>query len=250
MNANSSCQNTPPSSRRIAIEVPAMSGSGPLGRSEEQSRVEVRPPDSGTQATVTALPSGAGATGGPALVLPAVLPSNSGDSTRRRSREVLKGISELAPGITSKLNLAADCALVIAASAISSAGRGSWHHTVLVACIALGVWMLGARVLRHYDAWSEGLFGELAVTSVLIMSVAVALQLLNHLPGNERFSGVERSCFSPGPRFGSCGRPSSRSARGGTRRRSRFSSSAPDLSVGSPVRTFATRASTVRSSVT
>jgi exopolysaccharide biosynthesis polyprenyl glycosylphosphotransferase len=190
MNANSSCQNTPPSSRRIAVDVPAISGSVPLDASEPPNHAEVRPPDSGTQPTATALPPGAPAAVGAALVLPSVLPSSRGESTRRRSREVLKGISDLAPGITSKLNLAADCALVIAASAISSAGRGSWHHTVLVTCIALGVWMLGARVLRHYDAWSEGLFGELAVTSVLVMSVAVALQLLNHVPGNERFSGV------------------------------------------------------------
>jgi exopolysaccharide biosynthesis polyprenyl glycosylphosphotransferase len=118
-----------------------------------------------------------------------VAPSQPGDTQSRRNR-VLSGISDLAPGITSKLNLAADCALVIAASAWSTAGRGSWHHTALVICLALGVWMLGARVLRHYDAWSEGLFGELAVTSVLVVSVAVALHLLNQFPGNERFSGV------------------------------------------------------------
>ena len=158
--ADSSCHDTPPSSRRIPLEVPSASA-------DESPRE----PDPSAPTPLT------------------IAPSQRGDTLSRRNR-VLNGISNLAPGITSKLNLAADCALVIAASALSTAGRGSWHHTALVICIALGVWMLGARVLRHYDAWSEGLFGELAVTSVLVISVAVALHLLNQVPGNERFSGV------------------------------------------------------------
>jgi exopolysaccharide biosynthesis polyprenyl glycosylphosphotransferase len=170
MNANS-CQKTASPSRRLQVDVAAPS---PELRDASAGVTDVAPKD--------AIPPSSR----PSLVPPA----NPGRSDTARNRSVLQGISKLAPGVTSKFNLAADCALVIAASAVSTAGRGSWHHTGLVICIALGVWMLGARVLRHYDAWSEGLFGELAVTSVLVISVAVALQLLNQVPGNERFSGV------------------------------------------------------------
>jgi exopolysaccharide biosynthesis polyprenyl glycosylphosphotransferase len=181
MNADSSCQNTPPSSSRL----PLASGDAP----RDDEAPAPAPPSS-----VVAVSTPTPAAPGPVLVppmrasSPSVFDRNEAHTTR--GQRVLARISKLAPGVTSKLNLAADCALVIAASAVSTAGRGSWHHTALVICIAVGVWMLGARVLRHYDAWSEGLFGELAVTSVLVISVAVALHLLNQVPGNERFSGV------------------------------------------------------------
>jgi exopolysaccharide biosynthesis polyprenyl glycosylphosphotransferase len=118
-------------------------------------------------------------------------PSSRGEAALKASRDVLQGFSKLAPGVTSKLNLAADCILVIAASAVSTAGHGTWRHSAVVVCMALAVWMLGARALRHYDAWCEGLFGELAVTSVLVISVAVSLYLVHQVsPGHPRSSGV------------------------------------------------------------
>jgi exopolysaccharide biosynthesis polyprenyl glycosylphosphotransferase len=118
-----------------------------------------------------------------------VPPSRRSEAAITASREVLHEISKLAPGVTSKLNLLADCALVVAASAISTVYRTGWDKTPLVVCIALGVWMLGARALRHYDALSEGLFGELAVTLVMVVSVAVALKVTHQVAGHEH-SGV------------------------------------------------------------
>jgi exopolysaccharide biosynthesis polyprenyl glycosylphosphotransferase len=169
MNANSSCENNPPSSNAPG------EASGPSSTAAR----EMMTPPARRSSLREAPPSSSFPPRG------VDLPPSS------RSEAALRAISNLAPGITSKLNLAADCLLVIAASAVSTLGRGSWHHTAFVVCIALGVWMLGARVLRHYDAWSEGLFGELAVTSVLVISVAVALVILNNLvPGPARHSGV------------------------------------------------------------
>ena len=125
---------------------------------------------------------------------------------------MLQKLSKLAPGVTSKLNLVADCLLVIAASAISTFGSGAWPHTVLVATVALFVWLVGARVLRHYDVWSEGLFGELALTSVLVISVAVSLQLIHQfVPTNASLRASAPSCSSPGRASGSSVPWSSRS---------------------------------------
>jgi exopolysaccharide biosynthesis polyprenyl glycosylphosphotransferase len=118
----------------------------------------------------------------------AVPPSSRSEAALRASREALQN---LAPGLTSKLNLAADCLLVVAAAALSSAGRNTLQHTAWVTLIALGVWIVGARTLRHYDAWSEGLFGELAVTSVLVVSVGVSLQIFNQVSlGHALHAGV------------------------------------------------------------
>ncbi len=165
----SSCENTPPARRNGTVEItvpPCSTSPQPASASACAVVRDTQPPSDGS------------------------VPPASRAEGRRSSHAVLQGISKLAPGITSKLNLAADCCLVIAATAISTIARGSWDHAALLVCIAVGVWMLGARVLRHYDAWSEGLIGELAVTSVLVISVAVALQLLNHVPGHESSSGV------------------------------------------------------------
>src|SRR6266542_1338134 len=169
MNANPSLENSPPANRKSSGEITLPASAASAHSAQKPASVRSTRNNS---------------TDGD------VAPASQGDGAHRTSREVLQGISRLAPGLTSKLNLAADCSLVIVATAISIIGRGTWHHTALVVCIALGVWMLGARILRHYDAWSEGLIGELAVTSVLVISVAVALQLLNQMPGHERSSGV------------------------------------------------------------
>ena len=134
----------------------------------------------------------------------------------------------------------------------SHAGRGTWHHTALVTLIALGVWMVGARVFRHYDAWSEGLFGELAVTSVLVISVGVSLQIFNQVVAGARSSRRRRHVLAPdlARASGSCEPPSSPFVRGAMRRPSTCSSSAPGRSGASPAKTSATPASTASCSGT
>ena len=184
MNANSSCETIPPSSGTPSSEASGTPASG-------AARDMVVPPARRSSLREAPPLSSSGRGDSPPSSRGEVPPSSRSEAARRASLDVLQGFSKLAPGITSKLNLAADCMLVIAASAVSTLGRVSWHHTAFGACVALGVWMLGARVLRHYDAWSEGLFGELAVTSVLVISVGVTLVILNQfVPGPSHHSGV------------------------------------------------------------
>lgn len=254
MNANSPCENIPPSSRAPArdgtaslaaaapSEAAATSGaaggaaivplttatSAPLadgmGKSDGDAiapAIPIRPVSRegttpGMPTSVPQLVRENSAAGSPASV-PQLLrevtnssgtpsstpppPSSRGEAALKSTREVLH---KLAPGVTSKLNLAADCLLVIAASAISTAGQGSWRHSAVVVCMALGVWMLGARALRHYDAWCEGLFGELAVTSVLVISVAVSLYLVHQsYLGTRVRRASPPSCCSAGRGCGS-----------------------------------------------
>jgi exopolysaccharide biosynthesis polyprenyl glycosylphosphotransferase len=204
MNANSSCEKTPSSTRAGANDMNRPSRpSATASIAESQgvaladpatprtdgprstARVEAVPmPPSANDASLEA-PFSASHIG----LTPVALAELPIEPTPKRAN-IFRRISNLAPGLTSKLNLVADCVLVIAASVIST-DRGAWHHTALIAFIALTVWVLGARVIRHYNAWSEGLFAELAVTSVLIVTVAVALQVLNKVvPGDVGNTGV------------------------------------------------------------
>ena len=225
MSANSPCEPNPPSSRSSNRDVAPLSNGAlaiqsapvslrdsappvrevptPTLRDSAQPLREVAPasvreiPTSARDAAPSAVrevPSSVDGSSSSIEAAPASTRSDGPPPSRSEaaitaSREVLQEFKKLAPGVTSKLNLAADCALVIAAAAVSTVYRTGWDQIPLVACIALGVWMLGARALRHYDALSEGLFGELAVTLVLVVSVAVALKVTHQVAGHEH-SGV------------------------------------------------------------
>jgi exopolysaccharide biosynthesis polyprenyl glycosylphosphotransferase len=85
--------------------------------------------------------------------------------------------NNLAPGWTSKFNLAADCAALAAAAALASAG--TWTEPLLVASAAIAAWVLAARVLRQYDIWHrQGFVGELALTTVFVVGIVIELFLL------------------------------------------------------------------------
>jgi len=187
MNANSSCVNTPPPGSDGPRKVVA-----PSDDAAAQSPGSDAPPPSipGDRAPASRpAPYRCAARCGRPRPRAATSPSSSrSEAALRASKEALHN---LAPGLTSKLNLAADCLLVVASAAFSSAGRSTLQHSAWVTLIALGVWIVGARVLRHYDAWSEGLFGELAVTSVLVVSVGVSLQIFNQVSlGHALHAGV------------------------------------------------------------
>jgi exopolysaccharide biosynthesis polyprenyl glycosylphosphotransferase len=187
MNANSSCEKSPPSTRVVSeLNRPSRPAVSSLSASRveplDAARADAAKPSARLEVVPTegAAPASVGQLNAHSVShIEALAPANRAEPAQSRNR-VLARISNLAPGLTSKFNLVADCFLVIAAAVLSS-DRNAWHHAALIAFIALAVWMLGARVIRHYDAWSEGLFAELAVTSVLVISVAVALQLLNQL---------------------------------------------------------------------
>ena len=86
-------------------------------------------------------------------------------------------LNNLAPGLTSKFNLAADCMALAVAAALASAG--TWSEPVLVASAAVVGWILAARVLRQYDIWhKQGIVGELALTTVLVLGTVTELFLL------------------------------------------------------------------------
>jgi exopolysaccharide biosynthesis polyprenyl glycosylphosphotransferase len=82
------------------------------------------------------------------------------------------------------MNLGIDCALLGAASVAATMDR-SWLATALVLAVAAGAWLVGSRVLRHYDAGraQQGLLGDLALTSLLALGAtcAVALAGVTHL---------------------------------------------------------------------
>jgi exopolysaccharide biosynthesis polyprenyl glycosylphosphotransferase len=79
------------------------------------------------------------------------------------------------------LNLLADCALLVtgAFAACWSAEGVHWLVAAAMAAGAMFVWMLGARILRHYDAHNgRGIAGDVALTLVLLTATLVPMALL------------------------------------------------------------------------
>ncbi len=86
-------------------------------------------------------------------------------------------LNNLAPGLTSKVNLAADCAALAVAGGLACVG--SWSEPALVASATIVGWVLAARVLRQYDIWhKQGVVGELALTTVMVLGTVIELFLL------------------------------------------------------------------------
>src|SRR5690242_2406856 len=122
MNANSSCvDNQPPSSERSRqglpasetnqLPAPASNGAGPSVPGDRPSAA--KPAPLSMRSSMREAPTSS-------RDFPP--PSSRSEAALRASKEALHN---LAPGLTSKLNLAADCLLVVAAAAFSSAGRGT-----------------------------------------------------------------------------------------------------------------------------
>jgi exopolysaccharide biosynthesis polyprenyl glycosylphosphotransferase len=88
---------------------------------------------------------------------------------------------KLIPGVAPKLNLAGDCAFLIAAALMSTRAPDHafcWGPGLEAAALAIVVWLLGSRVIHQYDAWKDqGLIEDLALTSVLVLGVAVVVAL-------------------------------------------------------------------------
>jgi exopolysaccharide biosynthesis polyprenyl glycosylphosphotransferase len=83
------------------------------------------------------------------------------------------------------LNLIGDSIILLAASAVATkvAGR-PWHWLVFLG-MSMGstfVWMLGGRVLRHYDSWNgRGMAGDVVLTGTLLgimLGVMATLRLV------------------------------------------------------------------------
>src|SRR5689334_4235722 len=104
MNADPTSQSTPPSSPLVPVEI-----TSPAELNSQHEPSSARSSNGRAQADFET----------PESRSSVVVPSDDAAS-RRPGRRLWKRISNLAPGITSKLNLAADCGLVILASAVST----------------------------------------------------------------------------------------------------------------------------------
>jgi exopolysaccharide biosynthesis polyprenyl glycosylphosphotransferase len=81
------------------------------------------------------------------------------------------------------LNLIGDCLLLLVASA--AATKLPWHvgwHWMVFLGMSAGstfVWVMGGRILRHYDVWNgRGVGTDMALTGVLLGSVLVVMAAL------------------------------------------------------------------------
>jgi exopolysaccharide biosynthesis polyprenyl glycosylphosphotransferase len=85
----------------------------------------------------------------------------------------------MAKQTTQNLNLLGDSIILIAASAVATKMAGSpWHWLVFLG-MSMGsifVWMLGGRVLQHYDNWNgRGMAGDIVMTSTLLAALLAVM---------------------------------------------------------------------------
>jgi exopolysaccharide biosynthesis polyprenyl glycosylphosphotransferase len=83
-----------------------------------------------------------------------------------------------------RLTFIADVAILVLASFVAASGSGQVHWKVASAMslVAALVWAFGSRVIRHYDVTNgRGFFGDLALTMVLLVSVAIPLTALRYI---------------------------------------------------------------------
>ncbi|GAC1575321.1 MAG: hypothetical protein NVS3B20_24990 [Polyangiales bacterium] len=97
---------------------------------------------------------------------------------------MLAPLNKVAPGVKPKINLGADCLILIAASVVATMSRPHVFYvgpSLAVAGLAIALWIVGSRVLRQYDPWrAQPLLGDLAITTVLLLAVGVGLCILRH----------------------------------------------------------------------
>ena len=91
-------------------------------------------------------------------------------------------LEALAPVVTRRLDLAADCGVLVLASAVCASPTDHVTRveaTLSAAAVALTVRLLGGVLLREYEAWrGQGLGPILTLTSVLALTITGAIALL------------------------------------------------------------------------
>src|SRR5450432_1023085 len=79
------------------------------------------------------------------------------------------------------LNLVGDSVILMAASAVATKEPGVWHWLVFLG-MSMGsifVWMLGGRILKHYDVWNgRGMGGDALLTGTLLAALLCVLATL------------------------------------------------------------------------
>ncbi len=99
--------------------------------------------------------------------------------------------------IAQNLNLIGDSLILLAASAVATkVGGQPWHWLVFsgMATGSIFVWMLGGRVLQHYNSWNgRGMGGDVVLTALLLagmLAVMATLRLV--VPSYARGSHLDR----------------------------------------------------------
>ena len=79
------------------------------------------------------------------------------------------------------LNLVGDSVILLAASAVATKESGFWHWLVFLGMStgSIFVWMLGGRILKHYDSWNgRGLGGDGVLTALLLAALLGVMAVL------------------------------------------------------------------------
>jgi exopolysaccharide biosynthesis polyprenyl glycosylphosphotransferase len=90
----------------------------------------------------------------------------------------------MSPQATQKLNFAADVLILVAACFVAAfdSGQVHWKVALAMAAFAAMVWAVGSRALLHYDIRNgRGFLGDIALTLVLLASVAIPLTVLRSI---------------------------------------------------------------------
>ena len=92
-------------------------------------------------------------------------------------------LGTLAPGITAKLNLAADLAWLLASVFLATLWSGRETHGVELvwfAVAATAVWLIVSTAVRHYDpAADREVMDDVALVSILVLAVTTILALVS-----------------------------------------------------------------------
>ncbi len=84
----------------------------------------------------------------------------------------------LSPRTWQNINLVGDCVVLVLASVAATLFPGGIHWLVALGmgCGAMTIWILGSRVLRHYDIGNgRGIAGDIALTLVLLFATVVPM---------------------------------------------------------------------------
>ena len=91
-------------------------------------------------------------------------------------------LEALAPVVTRRFNLAADCGVLVLASTVCAGSTfhvTRWEAALAAVAVALTMRLLGGILLSEYEAWKgQGLGPILALTSVLALTITGAIALL------------------------------------------------------------------------
>jgi exopolysaccharide biosynthesis polyprenyl glycosylphosphotransferase len=94
------------------------------------------------------------------------------------------------------LNLVGDSIILVAASAVATKEPGFWHWLVFLGMStgSIFIWMLGGRILKHYDSWNgRGMAGDGVLTATLLAALLGVMATLRlFVPAYAQGSQIDR----------------------------------------------------------